>query len=222
MTRRKQKQAARRINWNDDPKFQRWIRFLFDRDDPKGQWRFYDSPMMLLTDAQTVHYTHRLCATAETELAPYSEIQIAHGLHFVFDCNFDYAYALRDGEVEIELKLKAIASMATLFRDCLNARCTPSSKLDQVCFHFWDETPLSWCERNPHKEKIYAAVADVMRQCLNLSTVCCVESALHGLGHLRSYYPEAAGIVRHFLNTTQRTDPNLLRYAEAAERGMVQ
>ena len=47
MTRRKQKQAARRITWDDDPKFQRWIRFLFDRDDPKGQWRFDDSPMML-------------------------------------------------------------------------------------------------------------------------------------------------------------------------------
>ena len=52
--------------------------------------------------------------------------------------------------------------------------------------------------------------------------MCCVESALQGLEHLRSYYPEAAGIVRHFLNTTQRTDPNLLRDAEAAERGMVQ
>ena len=58
MTRRKQKQAARRITWDDDPEFQRWIRFLFDRDDPKGEWRFGGSPMILLTDAQTVHYTH--------------------------------------------------------------------------------------------------------------------------------------------------------------------
>ena len=69
---------------------------------------------------------------------------------------------------------------------------------------------------------MYAAVADVMRQCLTLSNGSCVVSALHGLGHLRSDHPEAAGIVRHFLNTTQRTDPDLLRYAEAAERGMVQ
>ena len=61
-----------------------------------------------------------------------------------------------------------------------------------------------------------------MRQCLNLSNVSCVESALHGLGHLHMVHPEAAGIVRHFLNTTQRTDPNLLRYAEAAEQGRVQ
>ena len=221
MTRRKQKQAARRISWDDDPGFQRWIRYLFDRDDPTGEWRFSE-PTMPLTEAQTVHYTHRLCATAETELAPYSELQIAHGLHFVFDCNFVYGYALRDGEVDLELKLKAIAAMATLFRTCLNERCTRGSKLNQVCFHLWDETPLSWCERNPHKEAMYAAVADVMRQCLNLSNVSCVESALHGLGHLRSYHPEAAGIVRHFLTTTQRTDPDLLRYAEAAERGMVQ
>lgn len=221
MTRRKQKQAARRISWDDDPEFQRWIRFLFDRDDPKGEWRFSEATMPL-SEAQTVHYIHRLCATAETELSPYSEIQIAHGLLFIFDCNFDYGYALRDAKVDIEVKLMAIAAMATLFRNCLNERCTRGSKLNQVCFHFWDETPLSWCERNPHKEALYSAVADVMRQCLNLSNVCCVESALHGLGHLRSDHPEAAGIVRHFLNTTQRTDPDLLRYAEAAERGMVQ
>ena len=87
---------------------------------------------------------------------------------------------------------------------------------------FWDVTPLIWCERNPNKTAIYTTIAEVMRQCLKLSNVICVKSALHGLGHLRMYHPEAAGIVRHFLNTTQRTDPDLLRYAEAAERGMVQ
>ena len=221
MTRRKKKQAARCPLWADDPDFQQWIRYLFDRDDPTGEWRF-EEPTMPLTEAQTVHFIHRLCATAETELTPYSELQIAHGLHFVFDCNFVYGYALRDANVDLEAKLKAIAAMATLFRNCLNERCTRGSKLDEVCFHFWDETPVTWCERTPHKEAIYPAVADVMRQCLNLSNVSCVESALHGLGHLHMVHPEAAGIVRHFLNTTQRTDPNLLRYAEAAEQGRVQ
>ena len=62
---------------------------------------------------------------------------------------------------------------------------------------------------------------DVMRQCLNLSNGSCVESALHGLGHLRSCYPEAAGIVRHVLNTTQRTDPDLLRYTDSSPRWLV-
>ena len=221
MTRRKKKQAARRPLWAEDTDFQQWIRYLFDRDDPTGEWRF-EEPTMPLTEARTVHFIHRLCATAETELTSYSELQIAHGLHFVFNCNFEYGYALRDANVDLEAKLKAITAMATLFRNCLNERCTRGSKLDEVCFHFWDETPVTWCERTPHKEAIYPAVADVMRQCLNLSNVSCVESALHGLGHLHMVHPEAAGIVRHFLNTTQRTDPNLLRYAEAAERGRVQ
>lgn len=221
MTRRKQKKEAKRITWNDDPEFERLIRFLFDRDDPKGAWRL-EEPTPTLSDAQTVQYIHRLCATAEKELAPFSELQIAHGLQFIFDATYEYAYALRDGGIELQIKLDAIASMASLFRDCLNERCTQGSKLHQVCWMFWDETPLTWCERNPNKEAIYAAVADVMRQCLNLSNIICVKSALHGLGHLHCYHPEAAGIVRHFLNTTQRTDPDLLRYAEAAERGMVQ
>ena len=53
MTRRKQKKEAKRITWNDDPEFERWIRFLFDRDDPKGAWRL-EEPTPTLSDAQTV------------------------------------------------------------------------------------------------------------------------------------------------------------------------
>ena len=96
-----------------------------------------------LNRCTNLHYIHRLCATAETEVTPYAQLQIAHGLHFVFDANCDYGYALRDGEVDIEVKLKAIAAMATLLRNGLNAGCTRGGKLNQVCFHFWDETPLS-------------------------------------------------------------------------------
>ena len=220
-TTRRKKTSCSKPLWDDDPDFQQWIRYPFDRDAPTGEWNF-EELLMPLTEAQTVHFIHRLCATAVTELTWYSELQIAYGLHFVFDGNFLYGYALRDGEVDLKAKLKAIAAMATLFRNCLNERCTRVSKLDEVCFHFWDETPLTWCKRNPDKEAIYHAIADVMRQCLNLKNVSCVESALHGLGHLRMVHPEAADIVRHFLNTTQRIDPNLLRYAEAAEEGKVQ
>ena len=53
-----------------------------------------------------------------------------------------------------------------------------------------------------------------MRQCLNLSNIICVKSALHGLWHLHCYHPEVAGSVRHFLNTNQGTNPDLLHYAE--------
>ena len=78
MTRRKQKKEAKRITWNDDPEFERWIRFLFDRDDPKGAWRL-EEPTPTLSDAQTVQYIHRLCATAEKELAPFSELRSPMG-----------------------------------------------------------------------------------------------------------------------------------------------
>ena len=127
MTRRKQKQAARRTLWADDPDFQRWIRYLFDRDDPTGEWRF-EEPTMPLTEAQTVHFIHRLCATADTELSGFSDVQISHGLRFVFHDLFEYAYVLRDGSIALELRLNAIAALATLFREFLNVRCSPQQQ----------------------------------------------------------------------------------------------
>jgi len=87
MTRRKQRQVARHITWSNDPEFERWIRFLFDRDDPKGAWRL-EEQTPTLSDAQTVQYIHRLCATAEKELTSHSELQIAHGLQFIFDATY--------------------------------------------------------------------------------------------------------------------------------------
>ena len=91
-----------------------------------------------LSDAQTVQYIHRLRATAEKELTSYSELQIAHRLQFIFDATYEYAYPLRDGGIELQIKLEAIASMASLFRDCLNERCTQGSKPHRVCWIFWD------------------------------------------------------------------------------------
>ena len=52
MTRRKQKQVARHITWSNDPEFECWIRFLFDRDAPKGACAKEQTPT--LSDAQTV------------------------------------------------------------------------------------------------------------------------------------------------------------------------
>ena len=85
----------------------------------------------------------------------------------------------------------------------------------------WDTTPLTYCEGIENGDAIYAAVAEVMQFSLSLDNIACIESGLHGLGHLGSYYPPASQIVRQFLETTKVTDKRLLEYARNAESGCV-
>ena len=85
----------------------------------------------------------------------------------------------------------------------------------------WDTTPLTYCEQTPEKKEIYAAVAEVMEYSLSLDNIACIESGLHGLGHLELYYDEAPKIVRKFIESQKVRDERLIAYAEQAEQGNV-
>jgi hypothetical protein len=67
------------------------------------------------------------------------------------------------------------------------------------------------------------AALDAMRDVLGLDAVACQESALHGLGHWQSAYPDEVGdIVDAFLATAPDRRPDLVRYAQSARVGCVQ
>lgn len=61
-----------------------------------------------------------------------------------------------------------------------------------------------------------------MAYSLSLSNIACVESGLHGLGHLELYYDEAPNIVRQFMQNNPGIDKRLFEYAKNAEKGHVQ
>lgn len=86
----------------------------------------------------------------------------------------------------------------------------------------WDATPLTYCEQTLEKNEIYSAVAEVMEYSLSLDNIACVESGLHGLGHLGLYYDNAPKIVRKFVSSRKVTDKRLIAYAKQAEKGCVQ
>lgn len=74
----------------------------------------------------------------------------------------------------------------------------------------------------PHERKI-EAVAGVMERCLKSPNLACVESALHGLGHMVAEYPSVAEpILDQYLKTPQKIPAAVFNYAKAARMGLIQ
>jgi len=68
----------------------------------------------------------------------------------------------------------------------------------------------------------YEAIAYVMEQCLTLSNPACVESGLHGLGHMVLFLPDiAVPIIDQYFKNKKNSNGQLVKYARAARTGMI-
>ncbi len=72
-------------------------------------------------------------------------------------------------------------------------------------------------------EAYYRAIADVMAGCLRLDNPACVESGLHGLGHMAPFLPDLAiPLIDDFLSNSKHQAAALVQYARSARSGMIQ
>lgn len=79
-----------------------------------------------------------------------------------------------------------------------------------------------YANMNDETEAYYHAIASVMESCLYLDNPACVESGLHGLGHLATFQVNiAVPILDRFLKKAKNQDPRLLNYAKSARTGMI-
>ena len=68
----------------------------------------------------------------------------------------------------------------------------------------------------------YRAIASVMEDCLQLDNPACVESGLHGLGHLATFLPDiAVPIIDGYLKNRKKKPKALVEYAKMARTGMI-
>ena len=216
----------------DEELYQVWLKSLFDHDEAKGDWRFgSDVPEVNTNEDQIVAFVTRMLNRYESDVAPYSDWQIAMGIDFVFNnaCS-DYAFHIRNNPVPLEQRIAAIEAIKTLYAQCFEPRCEPAlghlaedgNPLNDICYMFWDTSPLGYCEDCPDKAALYKATTGVMEYALGMDNVACVESGLHGLGHLAPYYPPARDIIKRFLRQSSDADQSILEYAEAAREGCIQ
>ncbi len=92
----------------------------------------------------------------------------------------------------------------------------------------WDDIQADIINRYanlpPETEAYYRAIADVMAGCLRLDNPACVESGLHGLGHMVPFLPNlATPLIDDFLNNNTKNLPAaLIQYAHSARSGVIE
>lgn len=217
------------------PRYTEWLKYLFDRPVTANGWYFdaddlesFEAEPSELVDLVT--FTFENCAS---DLAPYSNEQLRYGLSYILDNGAsDVVFSLMSDDVPTERRLRAIASLKHVYSEIFERRCAPvlghidepgGNALNYICYMLWDVSPLSYWERVRDRNVYYRAVCDVLEHSLGSSNRACVESGLHGLGHVYSNYPERVElIVDDFLRNAASRVPGLRQYAEAARRGCVQ
>jgi hypothetical protein len=209
--------------------YQNWLAHLFDHEELQD-WQF-SVDQLKLDSAEVIELTAKMFQDYEHGYGKYSDWQIGTGLYYLLSNNCsDYSFALRDGPAPLKKRVNCILSLKNLFKDCFNSRCKqslghlnqPGNQLNSTCFILWDTSPLSYCEDSRDKNELYEAVMDVMEYSLYLSNLACIESGLHGLGHLVDYHPEARKIINKYLATKPIIPQSLHQYALQAKTGCVQ
>jgi hypothetical protein len=220
------------------PKYQRQLNYLFNRpiDEPEWYWGndYWEEGVFDDNTLDTFTFLETLLTNPKEDLAAYSDAQIGLGLNYIFNnsCS-NMTHEFKGADVSFERKIKVLKTLFTLFRDVLNPRSpevvsafsqASLSKISYVCYMFWDITPLSMYESLDKNEiDIYnATIAEIMKKCLRLSNPACVESGLHGLGHLAFNHPKiAVPIIDNFLKNGKCKNESLINYAKSARTGMI-
>ncbi len=197
-----------------------------DASDPfEMEWTF-DAPTAEVSDLVTC--TFQRCGA---DLKRFTDRQVALGLQaIVFGDYSGIVHRLMGKGPEEPQRIALIASLAALYRDCLSVRSPPvlghlsgrsQGSLAYVTYMLWDASPLDvMAVKTP--ERLDALIA-VLNAALRLANPACVESALHGLGHLGAgafdrdiVRQRARRTIEDWLAQGPAVPPELISYAQKA------
>jgi hypothetical protein len=217
-----------------DIPFQDWVRHVFEHPVTNPQWHFdLDADCWNGSPSTTADYLARCFEAADALLSPFSDAQVNQGLWYLANgSSSDHMFALVDEGAPWPLRRRAIQAMYDLFDQCLARRCSPhlmhldeteSSPVNMICYMWWDLLPIGSRPDEPSLADVDAECLSVMERILGLDSDACRESALHGLGHWATDYPERVGeIIDRWMRNTTHLRPELQDYALAARHGSVQ
>ncbi len=186
--------------------FDLWLTYVFDHpvNDVKQAWYWdMDRDWWEEDAADTIRFLTQAFENAAVVLQPYSDAQLNQGLWFLVDnsCS-DHMFALLDDSVSWPARQRCIYSIYQLFEQCFAKRCTPhlshfdesgAGPLNAVCYMWWDIIPIYGKPHDPTRKEMDHDILQVLESTLQLDSLACRESALHGLGHWQHYYPERVG-----------------------------
>lgn len=215
--------------------FDDWLEHSFGRE-----VRFQQAPWYLDAEHdwwdpppdEAVSYLTRLFEDPEPALLGFADSQIAQGLTYLVNTNAggDNQW-LCSPDVSVDDRVRCVASIAALFAKLFEPRCAPRlshlseadpTALNGVCYMWWDAFPSLALPEDPALPTLHARALHTMERILQLKSIACQESALHGLGHWqRDYSEKVIHIVDGFCESHSAADPRLSAYAQSARCGCV-
>ncbi|MGD9641585.1 MAG: hypothetical protein AB7V08_02480 [Elusimicrobiales bacterium] len=217
-----------------DINFQEWVKGRFDKPEGPEPWYYdYKNDPPEPSPALSLQYLRKLFSESGEVLKGYSNRQLKDGLWYLFDpSNSNELFCLLDETLPLKERLETVDAIYLLYRECFFKRCSKElshlskvsgNPLNSICYMVWDVAAFRVSGGKTEKPEVDAACLAVMEKALALDHDACRESALHGLGHTKWYYPaEVQRIIGAFLKTGKNISPDLRKYAEAACTGMIQ
>jgi hypothetical protein len=150
----------------------------------------------------------------------YSEFCPLMGFSICVNAYAQIVTQLLDESVRWTARQRCIASIHQLFEQCFARRCSPhlshldergANPLNLVCYMWWDIIPISGRSEDAMWKEFDQAILQVMESTLQLDSIPCRESALHGLGHWQHAYPERVGEIIDKFSMGQPQLPEKLR-----------
>ena len=211
--------------------FEEWVRYIFDHPvtDPAWYWDI-DADSVELDPIRLILYTTQLFSRSKETLSSFSDAQVDQGLWLLVGARSELDVLL-DTTLPLADRVCCIDSIVTLFRDCFAQRCSAHlshidepgvGPLNSVCYMWWEIFPFTGHPEDDSQKQIDDACIAVMEEMLEIHSIACQESALHGLGHwVLSYNDRCCKIIASFLQKHPEMRPELRDYAMKASRANV-
>ena len=208
------------------PAYERWVADCLAPETERTE--------LAIGNVELARYMERLFHTSGELPKTWSYRALNRGIWYVGGTQSEYSLRVCKG-VPLKQQQLTIAAVKTLYADLFKPSCPdhfghldagpePPNPLSSACYMLWDMDGGIGTLAARGNATVRDAAYDVLRHALDLDSLACNESALHGLGHLHHVHGKrATRLVDGFLARRGKAIPvELRRYAEAARIGRVQ
>jgi hypothetical protein len=213
--------------------FEDWVYFVFDHPAEGPEWHpdpeapYWNGPAAL-----TAEYVIRLFEDPCSALIGFTDEELNKGLWYMISPGLgEHMFCLDEPALPIAMRVRCVRACESLFRKLFLPRCSPhlshcdwhgAASLNSICYMWWDIMPVFGGPEPEDRRLLHAAALETMAVILRLDSIACQESALHGLGHWHSAFPEQVeSMIDAFISTQADAPAALLTYARSARCGCV-
>lgn len=208
--------------------YENWLNCVFGRS---VNQRFSPSKIDNLDADTTFKFFYRTLVHSGSKLLRFSDKQVNNGLYLMFSSSANIVYALKEPCVSAQNRTAAIRAIKILYTNCFEKRARSvliyldkpgASPINSICYMLWHITPINtW--GNKGDCEYFDLCLEVLEFALYLKNLACIESALHGLGHMGSFGTNRRiyTIIDNWIRFPPISYPQLLQYAVLAQRGYI-